>query len=102
MSDRLKFERFVWFHSQTKRSRYPNSRWLVDEFEVSQRTGLRDIEFMRDRLSAPLEFDRAKKRLSLYRRCLRIAGASEVYGPNHLIRDSLVSAAGSWPLGCVI
>ena len=34
--------------------------------------------------------------------CLMGVGASEVYGQNHLIRDSLVSAAGSWPLGCVI
>ena len=29
-------------------------------------------------------------------------GASEVYGQNHLIRDNLVSAADSWPLGCAI
>lgn len=60
MSERLKFERFVWFHGQIKRLRYPNSRSLIDEFEVSQRTALRDIEFMRDRLRAPLEFDRTR------------------------------------------
>lgn len=60
MSDRLKFERFIWFHTQIKRSRYPNSRWLIDKFEISPRTALRDIEFIRDRLSAPLEFDRSR------------------------------------------
>lgn len=58
MSERLKFERFVWFHGQVKRLRYPNSRGLVEEFEVSERTAQRDIDFMRDRLLAPLAFDR--------------------------------------------
>ncbi|WP_373500907.1 helix-turn-helix transcriptional regulator [Desulfococcus sp.] len=60
MSDRLKFERFMWFHTQIKRSRFPNSISLIDAFEVSSRTAQRDIEFMRDRLHAPLEFDRSK------------------------------------------
>ncbi|MGD9949517.1 MAG: helix-turn-helix transcriptional regulator [Desulfobulbus sp.] len=60
MSERLKFERFVWFHAQVKRLRYPNTRHLVEEFEVSERTAQRDIEFMRDRLQAPLAFDRLK------------------------------------------
>jgi len=60
MSDRLKFERFVWFHSQVKRLRYPNARNLVEEIEVSERTAQRDIEFMRDRLLAPLDFDRGR------------------------------------------
>lgn len=60
MSERLKFERFVWFHGQVKRLRYPNSRGLVEEFEVSERTAQRDIDFMRDRLLAPLAFDRLR------------------------------------------
>lgn len=60
MSERLKFERFVWFHGQVKRLRYPNSRSLVSEFEVSERTAQRDIDFMRDRLLAPLSFDRLR------------------------------------------
>ena len=60
MSERLKFERFVWFHGQVKRLRYPNTRSLVSEFEVSERTAQRDIEFMRDRLLAPLAFDRLR------------------------------------------
>jgi len=58
MSERLKFERFLWFHGQIKLSRYPNSRSLVEEFEISERTAQRDIEFMRDRLQTPLAFDR--------------------------------------------
>nr|WP_321467216.1 WYL domain-containing protein [uncultured Desulfobulbus sp.] len=60
MSERLKFERFIWFHSQVKRSLHPNAISLVEEFEVSERTAQRDIEFMRDRLQAPLVFDRSR------------------------------------------
>ncbi len=60
MSERLKFERFFWFHAQVKRARFPNTRNLVETFEVSERTAQRDIDFMRDRLDAPLEFDRSR------------------------------------------
>jgi len=60
MSDRLKFERFVWFHARVKGERYPNSRNLIEEFEISERTAQRDIEFMRDNLHAPLAFDRRR------------------------------------------
>ncbi|MBM9537321.1 helix-turn-helix transcriptional regulator [Desulfobulbus alkaliphilus] len=57
MSERLKYERFLWFHGQAKRLRYPNSRSLIEEFEISERTAQRDIEFMRCNLQAPLIFD---------------------------------------------
>lgn len=60
MSERLKFERYVWLHHQIKLAKYPNSQSLVHQFEVSQRTALRDIEFMRETLQAPLEFDRSR------------------------------------------
>jgi predicted DNA-binding transcriptional regulator YafY len=60
MSERLKFERYIWFHGQVKRWRYPNAISLVDEFEISERTAQRDIEFMRDNLQAPLAFDRLR------------------------------------------
>lgn len=60
MSERLKFERFVWFHARVKGLRHPNARSLVEEFEISERTAQRDIDFMRDRLQAPLAFDRRR------------------------------------------
>lgn len=60
MSARLKFERFLWFHAQIKSGRYPNSRHLAEEFEISGRTAQRDIEFMRDRCNVPLLFDRGR------------------------------------------
>ncbi len=56
MSDRLKYERFLWFHAQVKAGRYPNSVNLAESFEISGRTAQRDIEFIRDRLEAPLDY----------------------------------------------
>ena len=54
MGDRLKFERFLWFHERIKALGYPNAAKLAARFEISPRTAQRDIEFMRDRMSAPL------------------------------------------------
>ena len=53
MSDRLKYERFLWFHGQIKAGRFPNAGNLAENFELSGRTAQRDIEFIRDRLDAP-------------------------------------------------
>ena len=61
MSDRLKYERFLWFHGRVKANRYPNAGDLADKYEISNRTAQRDIEFMRDRLNAPLEYNREKR-----------------------------------------
>lgn len=61
MSDRLKYERFLWFHRQTLSGMYPNARRLAEAFEISGRTAQRDIDFIRDRLAAPLVFDRCRR-----------------------------------------
>ncbi len=61
MGKKLAYERYYWFHGQVKESRYPNSRTLSEKFEVSQKQAQRDIEFIRDRLEAPLTYDAAKK-----------------------------------------
>lgn len=60
MSDRLKYERFFWFHGQIKANTYPNARSLAEAFEINVRTAQRDIIFMRDRLAATLAFDRSR------------------------------------------
>ena len=59
MSDRLKYERFLWFHRRIKSGRYPNASSLAVAFEISSRTAQRDIEFMRQSLAAPLQYDPA-------------------------------------------
>jgi predicted DNA-binding transcriptional regulator YafY len=61
MGDRLKYERFLWFHSRVKAGRFPNAGHLAEKYEVSPRTAQRDIEFMRDRFNAPLGYDYSKK-----------------------------------------
>ncbi|MBN2077527.1 MAG: YafY family transcriptional regulator [Spirochaetes bacterium] len=40
---------------------YPNARSLAKEYEVSERTILRDIEYMRDMLDCPIEYDTGKR-----------------------------------------
>ncbi len=46
-------------HQLLQAGSYPNATTLAREIEVSTKTIQRDLEFMRDRLNLPLEFDRA-------------------------------------------
>ena len=51
-------ERVFYFHQEVLKGTYPNSRTLTDQFELSAATAKRDITYLRDRLLAPLVFDR--------------------------------------------
>jgi predicted DNA-binding transcriptional regulator YafY len=53
-------ERVFYFHQEILKGHYPNSRTLADQFEVSIATSKRDINYLRDRLCAPLSFDSKK------------------------------------------
>jgi predicted DNA-binding transcriptional regulator YafY len=53
-------ERIYAFHQKLKDNRFPNARTLAEEFELSRATAHRDINYLRDRLLAPLAFDSAK------------------------------------------
>lgn len=61
LGKKLAYERYYWFHGQIKASRHPNARKLSEKFEISEKQAQRDIEFIRDRLSAPLIYDPTKK-----------------------------------------
>lgn len=61
MGDQLKYERFIWFHNRIKAGKYPNARHLSEKFEISQRTAQRDIEFIRDRVNAPIKYDHVRR-----------------------------------------
>ncbi len=50
-------ERMMSIHAQLKSDRFPNCRRIADELEVSSKTIQRDIDFMRDRLGLPIEYD---------------------------------------------
>ena len=47
-------------HGLIQGGRYPNCRKLADELEVCAKTIQRDIDFMRDRLQLPIEYDQLK------------------------------------------
>lgn len=53
-------ERVFYFHREILKGNYPNSRTLAEHFEMSPATSKRDINYLRDRLCAPLAFDSKK------------------------------------------
>ncbi|PKN20005.1 MAG: WYL domain-containing protein [Deltaproteobacteria bacterium HGW-Deltaproteobacteria-6] len=56
MSSKIIYERFLWFHNEIKQNRHPNAQTLATQFEITGKTAQRNIEFMRDRLNAPLRY----------------------------------------------
>ena len=61
MGDQLYLERFVWFDNEVRKERYPNARKLGEHFEIAPKTAQRSIDHFRDRLLAPLEYEKSKK-----------------------------------------
>lgn len=57
MGSKLAYERYHWFYGQIKAGKHPNAKTLSEKFEISQKQAQRDVEFMRDRLDAPLVYD---------------------------------------------
>jgi proteasome accessory factor B len=57
VASRVSLERIAAFDRAVRAGRYPNAATIARALEVSRRTVQRDIEFLRDRLGAPLEFD---------------------------------------------
>jgi predicted DNA-binding transcriptional regulator YafY len=61
MAKKLAYERYLWFHGQIKAGRYPNAKKLSERFELSEKQAQREIEFIRDRLRAPLSYNPLRK-----------------------------------------
>ena len=53
-------ERMLHIHSALQEGRLPNASDLSRQLEVSTRSILRDVEFMRDRLELPIEYDQRR------------------------------------------
>jgi predicted DNA-binding transcriptional regulator YafY len=51
------FQRMMQIHSAISAGQFPNAQDLAGELEVTWRTIMRDIEFMRDRLELPIDYD---------------------------------------------
>jgi proteasome accessory factor B len=57
LHSRPPLERMLRIHHAVQAGDFPNASRLAGEIEVATKTIHRDIEFMRDRLNLPLEFD---------------------------------------------
>jgi predicted DNA-binding transcriptional regulator YafY len=56
--DRPLWRRLQTIHHEIKEGRRPNTSSLADRLSVSSKTVQRDIDYLRDELDAPIEFDR--------------------------------------------
>ena len=54
-------ERILFIDSYIRQGSFPSKSIFVDKFEVSSKTIERDLQYMRDRLGAPLEYDKIRK-----------------------------------------
>ncbi len=59
-------ERIYFLHAELSANRYPNSKTLIEAFEISQPTARRDFAYLRDRLLAPAGLRPPAKRLLLH------------------------------------
>src|SRR5438105_4326482 len=55
------YERMMRIHHALQSGKYPNASLLAREMEVSPKSIHRDMEFMRDRMDLPVEYDDSKK-----------------------------------------
>ncbi|HEY3932200.1 MAG TPA: WYL domain-containing protein [Verrucomicrobiae bacterium] len=60
LHSRPPLERMVRIHQSLQSGKFPNASTLAREIEVATKTIYRDIEFMRDRLNLPIEFNSAR------------------------------------------
>ena len=58
--DRPLWRRLQTIHHEIKESRYPNATGLASALDVSTKTVQRDLEYLRNELAAPIEFDRER------------------------------------------
>jgi predicted DNA-binding transcriptional regulator YafY len=55
-----KLERLFYIDALIHDGSYPSVKTFMERFEVSERTILNDIQFLKDRLNAPIQFSRSK------------------------------------------
>lgn len=53
--------RMYYLDEQLRKNKYPNCTSLASYFEVHRKTIQRDVDYMRDMLGAPIEYDKKKK-----------------------------------------
>lgn len=55
------YRRLLFIEGKIKEGKFPNCPSLAAEWEVSEKTIQRDIDFLRDQLEAPIAYDRLKR-----------------------------------------
>jgi proteasome accessory factor B len=60
LHSRPPLERMLRIHQLLQSGKFPNASTLAQEIEVATKTIHRDIEFMRDRLNLPIEFNKTR------------------------------------------
>ena len=60
LHSRPPMERMLRIHQAIQSGNFPNATRLAEQLEVSKKSIHRDIDFMRDRLDLPVEYDAAK------------------------------------------
>jgi predicted DNA-binding transcriptional regulator YafY len=58
---KTQFSRLLELDQRIRNKEYPNCLTFCEEWEVSQKTVQRDIDYLRDMLGAPIEYDRDRK-----------------------------------------
>ncbi len=58
LKSRPPLERMMTIHRMVQEGEFPSAQAMATELEVVTKTVYRDLEFMRDRLNLPVEFDR--------------------------------------------
>lgn len=53
--------RIQWLHRQIFEGRYPNAYRISEKFGISHRQAQRDIEYLKNKLDAPIKYDPSKK-----------------------------------------
>jgi len=61
IASRPPIRRFATIDAAIRSGKFPNAPGLAGELEVSLRTVMRDLEFMRDQLGAPIEYHPVKR-----------------------------------------
>jgi len=50
------YERFIWFDNRVRAQKYPNTTSLSEQFEISTKTGQRDIDTKEDAIDDAFSF----------------------------------------------
>ena len=53
--------RIQWLHKKMTMNSYPNAQRLAERFGISHRQAQRDMEYLRVKLGAPIEYDKSRK-----------------------------------------